>query len=104
MRITESRVILDDHSLEMSNLQNGFRFIAQKSYRDSIAAHGSPIEAIDSSFLRPGIYQETYKKAFETAMSLFDTKLLLCQQPLEWHDFRGLADGVRVFVGQVSGE
>lgn len=75
-------------SLEMSNLQNGFRFIAQKSYRDSIAAHGSPIEAIDSSFLRPGIYQETYKKAFETAMSLFDTKLLLCQQPLEWQELK----------------
>lgn len=73
-------------SLEMSNLQNGLRFISQKSYTDSLGKNGTPIDAIDSSHLRPGIYQSTYRQAFETAVSLLEAKILLCQQPLEWQE------------------
>lgn len=73
-------------SLEMSNLQNGLRFIAQKSYEDSIDKHGTDEEAISASWLRPGIYQSTYQQASKVAASLFDTNLFLCQKPLTWKE------------------
>jgi replicative DNA helicase len=75
-------------SLEMSNLQNGLRFIAQKSYTDSIKENGNPSAAIHAGWLRPGIFATTYRHAVETAMSLFDTKLLLCQKPLDWRELQ----------------
>ena len=73
-------------SLEMSNLQNGLRFIAQKSFADSIEKYGDDKDAISASYLRPGIYESTYKQASETIATLFDSKLFLCQKPLEWRE------------------
>lgn len=75
-------------SLEMSNLQNGLRFIAQQSYKNSIEKHGYPVEAISASWLRPGIFEETYRQAKAVAASMFETKLLLCQKPLDWMELQ----------------
>lgn len=73
-------------SLEMSNLQNGFRFIAQKSYADSRAEKGTLEKAVSAGWLRPGMFEATYKQAIETALTLFDTNLFLCQKPLTWSE------------------
>lgn len=73
-------------SLEMSNLQNGLRFIAQKSYTDSIAETGTDRDALSASWLRPGIHESTFREASRVAASLFDSKLLLCQKPLAWRE------------------
>ena len=75
-------------SLEMSNLQNGFRFIAQKSYADWMNADCTGDAPINSSWLRPGIYESTYRQAAAVAASLFDTKLFLCQKPLDWQELK----------------
>lgn len=75
-------------SLEMSNLQNGLRFIAQESYRQSVAESGSLHEAISATHLRPGIYETTYRQARKVAESLFETNLYLCQKPLTWHELQ----------------
>lgn len=73
-------------SLEMSNLQNELRFIAQKSYADSRERDGTTDHPISASWLRPGLYESTYRQAIDAAESLFDTKLFLCQKPLEWQE------------------
>lgn len=75
-------------SLEMSDLQNGMRFISQASYKNSINKHGSPIEAIDAGSLRPGMHHATFVRAVETAVELSDKKILVCQQPLEWQELK----------------
>jgi len=71
-------------SLEMSNLQNGLRFITQKSYKDSVRNTGTLQDAINAGSMRPGMYESTYRHASAVAASLFDTKLFVCQKPLSW--------------------
>lgn len=73
-------------SLEMSNLQNGLRFIVQKSYTDSIEKNATTADALNASWLRPGLYESTYKQAAVVAASLFETNLYLCQKPLHWSE------------------
>ncbi len=88
LKIAEKGETVGLLSLEMSNLQNGLRFIAQKSFADSIRENANANEAISAGSLRPGIFETTYKKAVKTAMSLFDTKLLLSQKPLGWSELQ----------------
>lgn len=78
-------------SLEMSNLQNALRLIAQESYAQSFENFGDDRDAIASNWLRPGIYESTYKKASEIAVSLFLDNFLLCQKPLEWREVQAEA-------------
>lgn len=78
-------------SLEMSNLQNGLRFIAQQSYKNAMRPGGSLDDAVEAHFLRPGIYQSTFEKARETAMQLFGANLYLCQKPLAWSEVKAEA-------------
>lgn len=71
-------------SLEMSNLQNGLRFIAQESYSQSVRTKGNLNHAISASELRPGISETGKNMAQQVAKSLYGTNLYLCQKPLTW--------------------
>ncbi len=75
-------------SLEMSNLQNGLRFIAQQSFQSSLRDHGNLSAAVEANWLRPGIHKETFEQASKTAAELFAANLYLCQKPLEWSEVK----------------
>ncbi|MCD9188264.1 MAG: hypothetical protein LUM44_17745 [Pyrinomonadaceae bacterium] len=78
-------------SLEMSNLQNALRLIAQESYALSFDEFGDDSEAVESNWLKPGIYQSTYEKASQIAAKLFLDNFLVCQKPLEWREVQSEA-------------
>jgi replicative DNA helicase len=78
-------------SLEMSNLQNALRLIAQESFSQSFESHGDDRDAIASNWLKPGIYESTYKQASAVAASLFLDNFLVCQKPLEWREVQAEA-------------
>lgn len=75
-------------SLEMSNLQNVLRLIAQESYRKSVEIEGNLDQAISANWIRPGMSNNVHQKASELSASLFIDNFLLCPKPLEWRELK----------------
>ena len=91
-------------SLEMSNVQNGLRFIVQQAFQTGRAT-GRAADAIDASWLRPELYESTYRQASAAAAELMArAQLYLCQLPLTWREVQAETRrmvkerGVRVLI------
>lgn len=75
-------------SLEMSNLQNCLRLIAQESAASSLKIDGTFDSAIAANWIRPGMSDRVYKHASEIASTLFFQNFFINQNPLTWKDLQ----------------